>query len=130
MYQYPGGITGIRASGCKAWVIRCHGRSESVDPGADRILAFNMSVPFSVLIDAGARHTWIVFMPLLNANRNRDGDNSWQTGVGGTLLKRRNLSYSVTQGRSIPMVIAAAPALAGRRDGYGTLGVGYNCRSS
>lgn len=54
--------------------------------GADRILAFNMSVPFSVLTgrryarDTLLDRTYATF----NANRNRDGDNSWQTGVGGT----------------------------------------------
>lgn len=63
--------------------------------GADRILAFNMSVPFSVLTgrryarDTLLDRTYATF----NANRNRDGDNSWQTGVGGTLLEGRNLSW-------------------------------------
>lgn len=92
--------------------------------GADRILAFNMSVPFSVLTgrryarDTLLDRTYATF----NANRNRDGDNSWQTGVGGTLLEGRNLSYSVTQGRSSTNGYSGS-ASASWQATYGTLGV-------
>lgn len=85
--------------------------------GADRILAFNMSVPFSVLTgrryarDTILDRTYATF----NANRNRDGDNSWQTGVGGTLLEGRNLSYSVTQGRSSTNGYSGSASASGRR---------------
>lgn len=126
-YQYPyqlgyaSGWQGISYSLSWSW-------SESVgSSGADRILAFNMSVPFSVLTgrryarDTILDRTYATF----NANRNRDGDNSWQTGVGGTLLEGRNLSYSVTQGRSSSNGYSGS-ASASWQATYGTLGVGYN----
>lgn len=118
---YASGWQGISYSLSWSW-------NESVGiSGADRILAFNMSVPFSVL--TGRRYardnildrTYATF----NANRNRDGDNSWQTGVGGTLLEGRNLSYSVTQGRSSTNGYSGR-ASANWQATYGTLGVGYN----
>ncbi len=118
---YASGWQGISYSLSWSW-------SESVgSSGADRILAFNMSVPFSVLTgrryarDTILDRTYATF----NANRNRDGDNSWQTGVGGTLLEGRNLSYSVTQGRSSSNGYSGS-ASASWQATYGTLGVGYN----
>ncbi|EIK3616724.1 fimbrial biogenesis usher protein [Salmonella enterica] len=118
---YASGWQGISYSLSWSW-------SESVGiSGTDRILAFNMSVPFSVLTgrlyarDTLLDRTYATF----NANRNRDGDNSWQTGVGGTLLEGRNLSYSVTQGRSSSNGYSGS-ASASWQATYGTLGVGYN----
>ncbi|EEL7912627.1 fimbria/pilus outer membrane usher protein, partial [Salmonella enterica subsp. enterica serovar Infantis] len=118
---YASGWQGISYSLSWSW-------NESVGiSGADRILAFNMSVPFSVLTgrryarDTLLDRTYATF----NANRNRDGDNSWQTGVGGTLLEGRNLSYSVTQGRSSTNSYSGS-ASASWQATYGTLGVGYN----
>lgn len=76
-----------------------------------------MSVPFSLLTgrrytrDNALDRTYATF----NANRNSNGQNSWQSGIGGTLLDGRNLSYSVNQGTAAPTVTAVAPAQTGRR---------------
>lgn len=91
----------------------------------DSILAFNMSVSFSVLTrrcyarDNILDRTYATF----NANRNRDGDSSWQTGVGSTLLGGYNLSYSVVQGCSSANGYGSTSA--NWQVMYSTLGVGY-----
>jgi outer membrane usher protein FimD/PapC len=85
--------------------------------GKDKIVAFNLTVPFSVFSgqrfnrDSALDRAWAS----VSANRNSNGQNNWRTGVGGTLLEERNLSYSVNQGAVISMVTAAVPARTGRR---------------
>lgn len=118
---YASGWQGISYSLSWSW-------NESVGiSGTDRILAFNMSVPFSVLTgrrysrDNALDRTYATF----NGSRNSDGQNSWQTGVGGTLLEGRNLSYSVNQGHSSTNGYSGS-ASANWQAAYGTLGVGYN----
>lgn len=86
-----------------------------------------MSVPFSLLSgrrysrDNALDRTYATF----NANRNSNGQNSWQSGIGGTLLEGRNLSYSVNQGHSSTNGYSGN-ASANWQAAYGTLGVGYN----
>ncbi|UDJ81214.1 fimbrial biogenesis usher protein [Kosakonia oryzae] len=93
---------------------------------ADRIVALNISVPFSAL--SGRRYSRdSVFdraYASFNASRNSNGQNNWQSGVGGTLLEGRNLNYSVSQGHSRNGY--SGNASANWQAGWGTLGMGYN----
>nr|WP_139800429.1 fimbrial biogenesis usher protein [Kluyvera intermedia] len=95
--------------------------------GKDKIVAFNLTVPFSVFSgqrfnrDSALDRAWAS----VSANRNSNGQNNWRTGVGGTLLEERNLSYSVNQGRSNINGYSGS-ASANWQAAYGTLGLGYN----
>ncbi|MGB7803525.1 fimbrial biogenesis usher protein [Buttiauxella sp.] len=118
---YASGWRGISYSVSASW-------SKSVGINdSDRIVAFNLSVPFSTLLghgysrDSALDRAYATFA----ASRNADGDNTFQTGVGGTLLEGRNLNYSVTQGRSSTSGYSGS-ANANWQATYGTLGVGYN----
>lgn len=93
----------------------------------DRIVAFNLSVPFSVF--SGRRYSRDSVLDrtyaTVNSSRNSNGQNSWQSGIGGTLLDGRNLSYNVNQGRSSAGGSSGSVS-ANWQATYGTLGMGYN----
>ncbi|WP_310606271.1 fimbrial biogenesis usher protein [Buttiauxella brennerae] len=118
---YASGWRGISYSVSASW-----SKSVGIDD-TDRIVAFNLSVPFSTLLghgysrDSALDRAYATFA----ASRNSAGDNTFQTGVGGTLLEGRNLNYSVTQGRSSNSGYNGS-ANANWQATYGTLGVGYN----
>lgn len=118
---YASGWRGISYSVSASW-----SKSVGIDD-TDRIVAFNLSVPFSTLLghgysrDSALDRAYATFA----ASRNSAGDNTFQTGVGGTLLEGRNLNYSVTQGRSSTSGYSGS-ANANWQATYGTLGVGYN----
>jgi len=118
---YASGWRGISYSVSASW-------SKSVGlASSDRILAFNLSVPFSTLLgrsyarDSAIDRAYATFA----ASRNSDGKNTAQSGVGGTLLEGRNLNYSVTQGHSSSSGYSGS-ANANWQATYGTLGLGYN----
>jgi len=118
---YASGWRGISYSVSASW-------SKSVGTAAsDRIIAFNLSVPFSSLTGRGYAQDNALDRAYATfaASRNATGDNTFQTGVGGTLLEDRNLNYSVTQGRSSSNDYSGS-ANANWQATYGTLGVGYN----
>jgi len=87
----------------------------------------NVTIPFSVFSgqrydrDSALDRAWAS----VNASRNSNGQQSWRTGVGGTLLEGRNLSYSVSQGHSSTNGTSGS-ASANWQATYGTLGLGYN----
>lgn len=117
---YASGWRGISYSVSTSW-------SKSIGiADTDRIIAFNLSVPFSTLLghgysrDSALDRAYTTFA----ASRNSDGQNTVQTGVGGTLLEGRNLNYSVTQGHSSNGYSGSANA--NWQATYGTVGVGYN----
>jgi outer membrane usher protein len=118
---YASGWRGISYSVSASW-----SKSVGIDD-TDRIVAFNLSVPFSTLLghgysrDSALDRAYATFA----ASRDSAGDNTFQTGVGGTLLEGRNLNYSVTQGRSSTSGYSGS-ANANWQATYGTLGVGYN----
>lgn len=93
----------------------------------NRIIAFNLSVPFSTLLGHGySRDTALDrAYATMATSRSSDGKNSWQSGVGGTLLEGRNLNYSVTQGHTSTNGYSGS-ATANWQATYGTLGLGYN----
>ncbi|AJZ91235.1 Outer membrane usher protein fimD [Beauveria bassiana D1-5] len=93
----------------------------------NRIVAFNLSIPFSTLLGHGySRDTALDrAYATVATSRNSDGKNSWQTGVGGTLLEGRNLNYSVSQGHTSNNGYSGS-ATANWQATYGTLGLGYN----
>lgn len=118
---YASGWKGISYSVSASW-------SKSVGlADNDRILAFNLSVPFSTLLGHGYSRDKAIDRAYATfaASRNSDGQNTMQTGVGGTLLEGRNLNYSVTQGRSSANGYSGS-ANANWQATYGTLGLGYN----
>lgn len=118
---YASGWRGISYSLSMSWS-KSVGISES-----DRIVAFNLSVPFSTLLGHGYSRTSTIDRAYATfaASSNSDGDSTLQTGVGGTLLENRNLNYSVMQGHSDSNGYTGS-ANATWQATYGTLGLGYN----
>ena len=118
---YASGWRGISYSLSMSW-------SKSVGiADSDRIMAFNLSVPFSTLLGHGYSRTSTIDRAYATfaASNNADGDATVQTGIGGTLLEDRNLNYSVTQGHSDTNGYSGS-ATANWQATYGTLGLGYN----
>ncbi|WP_437178420.1 fimbrial biogenesis usher protein [Buttiauxella gaviniae] len=118
---YSSGWHGISYSLSMSWS-KSVGISES-----DRIVAFNLSVPFSTLLGHGYSRNSALdrAYSTFAASSNSDGDSTLQTGIGGTLLDDRNLSYSLTQGHSDSNGYTGS-ANASWQATYGTLGLGYN----
>lgn len=118
---YSSGWHGISYSLSMSWS-KSVGISES-----DRIAAFNLSVPFSTLLGHGYSRNSAIDRAYTTfaASSNSDGDSTLQTGIGGTLLDDRNLSYSLTQGHSDSNGYTGS-ANASWQATYGTLGLGYN----
>ncbi|MCT4709748.1 fimbrial biogenesis usher protein [Enterobacteriaceae bacterium H11S18] len=118
---YASGWKGISYSVSTSW-------SKSIGlEGTDRIVAFNLSVPFSALLGNGYSRDRAIDRAYATfaTSRNSDGQSTVQAGVGGTLLEDRNLSYNVTQGHSDSSGYSGS-ATATWQATYGTLGVGYN----
>ncbi|WP_314138536.1 fimbrial biogenesis usher protein [Buttiauxella noackiae] len=118
---YASGWRGISYSLSMSW-------SKSVGiADSDRIMAFNLSVPFSTLLGHGYSRTSTIDRAYATfaASNNANGDATVQTGIGGTLLEDRNLNYSVTQGHSNTNGYSGS-VTANWQATYGTLGLGYN----
>ncbi|MCS2171846.1 fimbrial biogenesis usher protein [Scandinavium sp. TWS1a] len=118
---YSGGWRGMSYSVSMSW-----NRSIGI-PGTDQIASFNLSVPFSIFSNGAARRNSAFdrAYATVSASRNSDGDNSWQSGVSGTLLDGNNLSYSVTQGSTSGQGYTGS-ASANWQATYGTLSGAYN----
>ncbi|MCS2158050.1 fimbrial biogenesis usher protein [Scandinavium sp. H11S7] len=118
---YSGGWRGVSYSVSMSW-----NRSIGI-PGTDQIASFNLSVPFSIFSNGAARRNSAFdrAYATVSASRNSDGDNSWQSGVSGTLLDGNNLSYSVTQGSTSGQGYTGS-ASANWQATYGTLSGAYN----
>lgn len=118
---YSGGWRGISYRLSMSW-----NRSIGV-PGTDRIASFNVSMPFSVFSNGAERRNSALdrAYATVSASRNSDGDNSWQSGISGTLLEGNNLSYSVTQGSTSDRGYTGS-ASANWQATYGTLSGAYN----
>ncbi|MCS2166941.1 fimbrial biogenesis usher protein [Scandinavium manionii] len=118
---YSGGWRGVSYSVSMSW-----NRSIGI-PGTDQIASFNLSVPFSLFSNGAARRNSAFdrAYATVSASRNSDGDNSWQSGVSGTLLDGNNLSYSVTQGSTSGQGHTGS-ASANWQATYGTLSGAYN----
>lgn len=93
----------------------------------NRIIAFNLSIPFSRLLGHGySRDTALDrAYATLATSHSSDGKNRWQTGVSGTLLEGRNLNYSVNQGYTRNSGYSGSTT-ANWQATYGTLGLSYN----
>jgi P pilus assembly protein, porin PapC len=120
-FGYSGGWRGMSYSTSMSW-------NKSIGiPGTDRIVSLNFSIPFSIF-NNGAERRNSAFdraYATVSASRNSDGDNSWQSGVSGTLLDGHNLSYSVTQGNTSGRGYTGS-ASANWQATYGTLSGAYN----
>lgn len=116
---YSGGWRGVSYSLSWSW-----NRSVGI-PGTDRIASLNLSVPFSLFSSTRRDSTLDRAYATVAASRNSDGDNSWQSGISGTLLEGRNLNYSVTQGRSSSNGYSGS-ASASWQATYGSLSGAYN----
>jgi outer membrane usher protein len=118
---YSGGWRGVSYSVSMSW-----NRSIGI-PGTDQIASFNLSVPFSLFSNGAVRRNSAFdrAYATVSASRNSDGDNSWQSGVSGTLLDGNNLSYSVTQGSTSGQGYTGS-ASANWQATYGTLSGAYN----
>ncbi|MEZ2576103.1 MULTISPECIES: fimbrial biogenesis usher protein [Buttiauxella] len=118
---YASGWRGISYSMSMSW-------NKSVGISAsDRIMAFNLSVPFSTLLGHGYSRSSTLDRAYATfaASNNSEGDSTLQTGIGGTLLEGQNLSYNVTQGYSDSNGYTGS-ASTNWQATYGTVGLGYN----
>lgn len=118
---YAGGWQGVSYSVSWSW-----NQAVGID-GTDKLASFNVSVPFSLFTRHGYRRDSAIdrAYATASASRNSDGDTSWQTGISGTLLEDRNLTYSVSQGHNSNNG-ASGSANANWQATYGTFGAGYN----
>ncbi|WP_449546155.1 fimbrial biogenesis usher protein [Lelliottia amnigena] len=118
---YAGGVQGVSYSVSWSW-----NQAVGID-GTDKIASFNVSVPFSLFTRHGYRRdsAFDRAYATASASRNSEGDSSWQTGISGTLLEDRNLTYSVTQGHTSNNG-GSGSASANWQAAYGTFGAGYN----
>jgi len=93
----------------------------------ERMLSFNLSVPLS-LFNGGnsykSRPTDSMYATF-SANQSTSGGTVWNSGLSGTALDDRNLSYSITQGRSGQNGNTGS-LNAAYRGTYGISNLGYN----
>ncbi|BDH47657.1 outer membrane usher protein [Salmonella enterica subsp. enterica serovar Choleraesuis] len=94
---------------------------------SNRLVAFNVSVPLGALLGGGRfeRSTVDEMYATASMNHSEAAGTTWNSGVSGTLLKDRNLSYSVAQGHSTQSG-GSGNVNASWRNGYGTIDAGYN----
>lgn len=93
----------------------------------NRLVAFNLSVPFSALSGKGYSRDSVLdrAYTTTSVNHSSEGKTRWQSGVGGTLLDDRSVNYRVTQGHSSDNGYTGS-ANASWQGSYGNLGLGYN----
>lgn len=95
---------------------------------SDHAVALNLSIPVSTLLGRSSpgRSSAADRMYITSNNtRNSNGNNTWQTGVGGTLLRDSNLSYNLMQGHSSNNG-SSGNASAQLQGAYGTASAGYS----
>lgn len=91
------------------------------NPGSsddDQQLAFNMSVPLSRFLN----NAWATY----NITNDSHGRTSQQAGINGTLLKDRNLNYSVQESYTNKGTGESGNASLSYLGSYGQSNVGYN----
>lgn len=93
----------------------------------DRMLSLNVSVPLSLFSVGNSYKTRLIdnMFATLNGNHTKEGGIVWNSGVSGTILADRNLSYSVTQGHSDRNGYTGA-LNTGYRGTYGISNLGYS----
>lgn len=94
----------------------------------DHSAAFNISVPVSLLLrnkSYGRNNVTDRMYVTSYHTRNSNGNNTWQTGVGGTLLRDNNLSYNIMQGHS-SFDSYSGNASAQLQGAYGSASAGYS----
>lgn len=89
-------------------------------PEADKAVAFNMSVPFDLLL--GHSGAWLTY----NMNTSEHGPTTQQAGISGTLLKDNNLSYAVQQGYDSEDRDSSGNATLDYKGNMGESNIGYN----
>ncbi|MBJ7223484.1 MULTISPECIES: fimbrial biogenesis usher protein [unclassified Brenneria] len=98
---------------------------------ADRLVAFNLSLPLGQWLSGGGRKTDITHSSnssylTYNANTDTHGRNIQQAGVSGTLLDDNNLGYGVQQGYGSQGIGYSGNASLNYQGEYGNSNVGYN----
>lgn len=95
--------------------------------GTQRLLSLNISIPFGQLLAHRLPENSALneMYATVQANRDRDGNAAFQSGVSGTLLTGKNLSYSLLQGHSTEGG-ADGNLNASWHSSYGTAGGGYS----
>lgn len=95
----------------------------NVVAGNDRIIAFNFSMPMSLL---SGNRGGLIDRSYATFNANHDGGGSnWQSGIGGTLLEDNNLSYNIAGGGSSNNS-GSGSLSASWQSTYANLSGGYN----
>ena len=98
---------------------------------SERMLSFNLSVPLSLFSAGNSYKARLIdsMFATFSANHSTEGGTVWNTGLSGTALADRNLSYGISQGHSGRN--GASGALnASYRGTYGTSNLGYNYSST
>lgn len=129
LYQmgYSGTWNGI------SYAISYNYNKSASQPGADKIFAFNISIPISqwlspVSTDMTQSHNSAY--ATYSTNTDTRGNTTQSGGVNGTLLSDNNLSYSLQQGYGSHDVGDSGNVSLSYQGAYGNSNVGYNYSSN
>lgn len=89
--------------------------------GTDRTFYLSLNVPLSAFFSTGEREVYATF----NSSRDASGNQSWQTGLSGSLLKENNLSWQLSQGQDSGRGNSANSSLS-YQGTYGNGNIGYS----
>ena len=94
---------------------------------SERMLSFNVSVPLSLFSGGYSYKARAIdsMFATFSTNHSTSGGTQWNTGLGGTALPDRNLSYSISQGHSGQSGETGA-INTNYRGTYGSSSLGYN----
>lgn len=97
----------------------------------DQMLALNLSMPMSALFKSKSNSKRLIDQTYMSANvsQNSNGNTVWQTGLSGTLLEDRNLSYTLMQHYNDVSEYAASAAFQYKTP-YANFGAGYSSSNS
>ncbi len=97
----------------------------------DQMLAINLSMPMSAFFKSKPNSKRLIDQTFItaNASHNSNGNNVWQTGVSGTLLEDRNLSYTLMQHYNDVSEYAASASFQ-YKSPYANIGAGYSSSNS
>ena len=98
----------------------------SGQPEADRMVAFNISLPIGKWLSPQAATSPNNAFATYSLNQDNHGSVTQNAGISGTLLEGNNLSYSVQQGYGNQGTGNSGNASLAYQGGYGNANVGYN----
>ncbi|WP_420921623.1 fimbrial biogenesis usher protein [Enterobacter quasiroggenkampii] len=98
----------------------------SGQPDADKIIAFNVSLPIGKWLSPKSSSTPSNAFATYSMNHDNHGSATHNAGISGTLLAGNNLSYSVQQGFANNGVGNSGNASLAHQGGYGNSNISYS----